>query len=135
MIKIIVSMILALSLLGCATLRSGDPGPKLAVQYATLKYIGQDIPRAHRVADAVVRAEALLDGNIAVAIPELEAVIRDKIDISKLDAADRLLLDTLFTVVRDELQARLGDGALNPEQLVEVRLVLAWVKAAAELAR
>jgi len=123
------------SMVGCATLKSGDPGPKLAVGYATLKYIGEDVPRAHRVVDAVDRAEALLDGNIAVAVPEIEKAIRQQIDFTKLDAADRLLLNTLFDTVRVELEVRLGTGALNPEQLVQVRVVLGWVKSAAELAQ
>lgn len=118
-------------LAGCATLKAGDPGPKLAIGYATLKYIGEDVPRAKRVVTAVDRAEALLDRNIAVAVPEIEKAVREQIDFSKLDPADRLLLNMLFDSVRVELEVRLGTGALNPEQLVKVRLVLGWVRDAA----
>jgi hypothetical protein len=127
-----VWMAMVLLLGGCATLGEGDTGPRLAVQYAALKYIGEDQGKAQRIHDTAGAVLPGLTGSVTLAM--LEVQLRERIDWQRLDMADRLLLDTLITELAADLHTRMGDGVLDPEQLTRVEHVVAWVQQAARMA-
>jgi len=102
----------------------------LAVSYATAKYIekgGAGAPaRAQRVIDVADAIEAAATGE-SVTIAALKALVLAKLPGS-LSPADRVLANALIDAVLAELEARIGDGVLKPDQLVKVREVLKWVR-------
>jgi hypothetical protein len=118
-----------------------NAGARMVVQYATMKYISgakgaqAQNARASRVADVASKAQALAQGGAASTIPLIEQAVRDQIDWTKVDMADRLLIDNLITLVRAELEARVSDGGIPADQMLAVREVLGWVVSAASLAR
>ena len=127
--KTLMLVIAALVLAGCATDGSGPPSKlteQLVIQYAVLKVLDNDPERAQRIGEIARDAKTFLNGN-AVTIGALQAAVHDKIDWTKLDAADTLLVNALLAEVDRELVIRVGDGVLNPDALVQVNEVLDWI--------
>lgn len=118
-------------LVGCAALDQHQATAKLAIQYATLKYVDDDAHKRERVQAVVANARELAAS--ASTLDAIDQAVRESIDWSKLDDADKLLASALLDVVRDELKARFGDGVLDPEQIVGVNKVLDWIDEAAQL--
>jgi hypothetical protein len=105
---------------------------QLAIQYATLKITEGKPDRAARIHAIASDAKTFLSGE-AVTLSALNAAVRDKIDFSKLDAADTLLVNALLGEVQRQLAAKLGEGLLNPDALVHVNRVLDWIIAVTEV--
>lgn len=118
-------------LVGCSILDQHQASAKLAIQFATLKYIDNDDDKAARVQAVVLNAREL--AATASTLDALDEAVRGSIDWSKLDDADKLLASSLLDMIREELRARFGDGALNPEQVVAINKVLDWIDEAAQL--
>jgi membrane peptidoglycan carboxypeptidase len=125
----IVVVGLALALTGCAT-GGGEPPStlteQLVIQYAVLKVVGDNPEKAQRVSKVAHDAKTFLNGD-GVTLAALQAAVHDKIDWTKLDAADTLLVNALLAEVDRQLQINLGAGVLNPEALVQVNAVLDWI--------
>lgn len=130
----IITLVAVALLAGCAALQRQDPTARLTVQYATLKYIAEDASKAARVAEIAQDARDSLDAG-SVTLSLLDAALRERIDWSRLDTADRLLLDSLLVMLRDELEHRFGDGLLDGDARVQIRVVADWIIQAAAMVR
>lgn len=124
--------VLALLLVGCATLQENQASAKLVVQVATIKYVDGDEGKRARLLEAVDEARTI--ASTASSLAAVDAVIRQRItEAEDLDAADKLLAFGLLDVIKAELQKRFDQDLLDPEQLVAVNQVLDWVAEAAPL--
>lgn len=144
MLKFLIAPFVALSLVGCAA--GGGTGigvdlapgttsalKSVAVQYAVLKFIKGDQVRAARVRSVADTAMGLVKGDVVATLDALEQTVRDQIDFSQMKAEDALLVNTLISVVRAELQARLGDAGVGEDAKVRIISVLTSVRDAAGL--
>ena len=118
-------------LVGCSILDKHQASAKLAVQYATMKYIDGDADKRDRTLKVTANAREL--AATGATLDAIHLAIRDSIDWNKLDDADKLLAVNLLNMVRDELKARFGDGVLDPDQVLAVNAVLDWIDEAATL--
>lgn len=132
--RIILATVVALSLSGCAELSAlvGSLGEqKLAVQYATMKYIekaGNDdaqVARAARIAAVVDQVDARLGD--AVSVSALRAFVESKLP-ADLPVSDRLLAGALIDAVVLELEGKIDDGILDADEQLAVRRVLGFVR-------
>lgn len=161
----LITVIAALALSACSILSpypdapSGEPGvvvdgaaehrravqlasARLVAQYATMKYIGkaggeeERRARAIRVVNVTLHAQGLVDSGITTTIPLIEQAVRDSIDWSRFDLADRMLVDSLIALIRQELEARMGKAGsvLGEDQRIAVSQMLGWVMSAAQIA-
>lgn len=124
---------LALFLTGCASIQSGNVAAKLAVQVATMKVIESDDDRtakAARIVSAVEQARVWLDVD-GVTLADLKVAALRRLQERNLDPSDMLLASALVDIVAAELDVRIGQGALSPEQKVTVNTFLGWVAEAA----
>ena len=119
-----------LPLCGCQTIKDQPLIAQVAVQYATIKVVQDHPERAARVVE-IARTLRTSAEDEAATVALLEVLIRAKINWASLDAADRLLVDTLIIGVRQELLNRLGDGVLSAENKLVVAQVAGWIEAAA----
>lgn len=107
---------------------------KVATQYATLKFIDGKQDRATKVKEVTAFAVSIVEGDATTTVDALEAAVRAQIHWEDLKPEDALLLNTLITAVRVELELRLADANTLPEEVVlRVAEVLSWVNEAAAL--
>jgi len=112
---------------------------RMTVQYAVMKYIAaakdasQQQARADRVAAVAGKAIDLVDAGTVSTVPLIEQAVRDQIDWSTISLPDRLLIDNLIVLVRQELLARIRDKAMPADTALAVRQVLSWIESAAML--
>lgn len=112
-----------------------DARAKLAVQYATLKLIESDddpVAKAARIRLVANEALYLTDQEDRVTAALIESAVRHKINWGALSLADRMAADALITAIREEVEARVGSGDLDPEAMISVQTVLSWVIEAAQ---
>jgi len=133
-VKALVMLIVCAVLSGCASLSAfldslGEQ--KLAVQYATMKYIesaGDDqaqAARAARVRVVVDQVEVRLTDSASIGA--LRALVESKLP-ADLPASDRLLAGALLDAVVAELEGKVDDGLLGPDELLAVQRVLGFVR-------
>ncbi len=132
----IVAFLVLVFMVGCSVLDNHQASAKLAVQYATLKYIDGDAHKRERVIVQVARAEEL--ANVAASLDALADAVRQEIPFDEMDAADAVLVNGLVDALEEELKARFPEddgsgGVLDPEQIVAVKSVLGWIYEAAHL--
>jgi hypothetical protein len=116
---------------GLAACQDKDATTRLAVQYAAVKFVRSDDDPAAKAA----KVRAVIEEVRAAAKGESSTVAALKVFVAaKLPAdmlpEDRLLANALIDAVSAELEARVGDGVLDPEKLVKVDVVLGWVSEA-----
>jgi hypothetical protein len=130
-------LILSLLLLtGCASFNSGGGAERLAITYATMKYVessNQPAERAERVIAVAEEAKSFLDTGTA-SLDLLQAAVVERLP-ADLSAADRLLANALIQTIVAELQTRVGAGIIPPDQAYQVSTVLGIVIDAAEAYR
>ena len=121
---------------GCANLGNGkiDPSPttqalvKATIQYAVLRAVGGDPSRAIRIAEIASQAIQFAQADDVTTANALEGVVREYIGYADLTPENQLLADTLISVIRAEIEARIGDKTLDGKTLVQVVAVLTWVR-------
>lgn len=131
--KLILAIVMAVALTGCATLGSGSAAEKLVVQVATMKFIeaGDDrAAKAARIVKAAAQARVWLDTD-GVTIADLHSAMMARIASADLEPSDKLLAAALVDVVAAELDTRIGAGVISPEKRATVNAVLSWVEQAA----
>lgn len=127
-------VLLVAALTGCAALSEHSAAVALIVGQATGRYI-ESYPRERRaeVAARVTRIasdiEAVASGK-PVTIAELAALAVAAIP-SNLEPSDRALAMAIIQVAAQELQNKIGENVLTPEQTVTVKEVVEAVKLAA----
>lgn len=124
------------TLTGCKTFDTSRADPtavqaaKLAVQYGTMRYIGHfpesdRAPRALRVRQIVSDVQAGLTGQ-TVSLTVVKQLVMQRLP-ADLKPEDQFAVNALLDLVMAELQARVGDGLLNENQLLQVGLVASWI--------
>lgn len=126
---------LCVGLCSCAAIQSGDARAEFGVQYVTFKFIAdadahEMDERRQRVAEIAGEAKSLFDKK-ALPIAEIERLVRERIDWSKLDNADTLLANQLINLVAAEIQHRLDNGLIKEDVYVTASMVLGWIEEAA----
>lgn len=119
-------LIAVVFLVGCATM-DNNMRSQLAVGYATDKIIKERPERAMRVIEQVQKARTLITNPDPVSIASLDTAVKESIDWSKLDAADRVLVSALLIEARERLEYEIGEGMLDADQRVKVMAVLDWI--------
>jgi hypothetical protein len=128
----------ALASVGCETLEKSPNTASLVVQYATAKVIeagktaDERSARAVRIKSIATEAKTWFDGD-DVTVGLLQAAAQARLAKLNLGPADLLLANGLVGVVVEELQKKVGEGVLSPEQKMTVSQVLAWIVGAADL--
>ena len=132
---LIVGTVAALS--GCGTFETiGDyvkDNPVFAsasFRYATAKYIGDNPNRADQVIERGSKVLAFIDKNPTVTVSAVMQYLDAIIDWSSLDAADRMLVSDIISIVEADLSAQ---ETQNP--LVNVREILDVIVSAATMLR
>lgn len=132
--KKLLAVFALMALTGCSQLSAfidslGEQ--KLAITYATLKYIEKagdaqaQAERAARVLNVVDQVDASLGDVVTVAA--LQAFVESKLP-ADLPASDRLLASALVGVIVAELEGKIDDGELDPEEQLAVKRVLSFVR-------
>ncbi|HKJ74730.1 MAG TPA: hypothetical protein VKA19_11490 [Alphaproteobacteria bacterium] len=129
----------AIALPGCAQLREwfgGDNSDtaKTVIQVAVLKYIGDDTDRADRVYQITTGAIDQVNAGTESTLDAVEAYVRAEIRWDRLDSAETLIADRLIVAVRTEIESKIEDGVLAPDDRVLVADVLGWIRDAAVMA-
>lgn len=111
---------------------------RLGVQVATMALIERaDNPQAKaaQVLEAVGKARTLLDFAGDVSVKDLRTALLERVaeryEDGKLSPLERLAALEAVNTVADEVEARLGAGALPADARVRVNTVLTWVEDAA----
>lgn len=125
---IIAALLLAVS--GCAYIEQRPATAMLTVQYATLKYVGEDRAKAERVRQTAAQFRDSLSGDL-VTLDALDAALRAEIKWDKIDQADQLLLNALLLELRTTLEQRFSAELLSPDDTVVLRRVADWIIQAA----
>lgn len=113
---------------GCASTTSQQNiAAKFAVQYAVLKVSENSPAKAARIVSIAREVKAIAGQDGADTVDLLMAIIRAKVDFSKLDAADTLLANALIDTIGEQLKERIGSGQLAPAQLPAIAQVADWV--------
>lgn len=133
--KLIIALIAAAFLSGCAVLQTVEESPtvaKLTVQQATLRVIGEDTDRAERVVFLTEEIGRYVEQE-KITVELIDSYLRSQIDWQKLSLADAQLLVMLLDELRLRLDERIGGGVLDPNDKVVIQTVLAWVADSASL--
>lgn len=118
-------------MIGCAAIADHQATAKLTIQYATLKYIDGDQDKAQRVARIAAEAKGFVLAGAS--LDDVEAAVRARIPWDQLDDADKVLVNGLLDAIREELEFRVQHQLLDPDQVMAVSAVIAWVEEAARL--
>jgi len=154
MIKRIVGLLMILSLLAfssCATITPSTEGldakayfdryqhiMKLAVQVAVLRVLNSNPTYADSMIAIVEDVKTVIDALDILDLTELEQLIKERIDWSKFEPTEKLLVDALISQVRVEIDNVIAiklDGIPTPNE--DVKLIVTsfvdWVAEAAML--
>lgn len=122
---------------GCSTVggvvQDHPAAAQLTIQYATVKFIGDDVERAQRVQEVTKLVGTWVEADTEATVDALMSRVRENVREDRLDPADRILLDALLTRVADELLENVGEGVLAGDDLLVLSTVLTWVNEAAAL--
>lgn len=135
--KTFLILVLSLFLTGCIGLGLQQSGARTAIEVATLKFIDGDNQRAQRVYEISSELIAITSEDKAQPIKKtldrIESKARSRIEWSKLDEAEALLVHRLIDVARAEVQERAEKGFSGGSARVAIRTVLKWIRDIAEL--
>jgi hypothetical protein len=130
------TIVLCAILSGCAGtsafLNDHEVLAQAGVQYATAKFVrsagdvDQQASRKARIRAVAGEVRTLAAGQSAT-ITLLQAAVMAKLPADMLPE-DRVLVNLLIAAVVQELQKRVGDGVLDPDQQLLVAKVLDWVE-------
>lgn len=135
--RLLIAVVMAVALTGCASLGTSPTSEKLIVQVGVMKFIegAGDAPaeraaKAERIVKAAAVAKVWLDTD-GVTLADLKTAMLERIAAADLEASDKLLASALVDVVAAELDVRIGEGVISPEKRATVNAVLGWVEQAA----
>lgn len=115
----------------CTTLKDHEVLAQAGVQYAAAKFVraaGDETAqtqRAERIRTISAELRKVV-GSESVSVPGLQAAVQKYIP-ADLKPEDRVLVNLLVAAVVRELEKRIGDQVLRPDQLLVVNSVLQWV--------
>ena len=135
--RIIIAALTALVIAGCASFDAGSTGARTAIEAATLKYIDGDRERAervHRITSGLLEeAEAETEQPIRKTLDAIEERARERIEWSRLDEAEALVVHRVIDAARAEIEHRVQQGTVDERQSVAIRTVLIWIRDIAQL--
>jgi hypothetical protein len=123
--------VLALLVAGCSSNPSQreDAIVDLAVTYATARYV-QDRPESREtIVRVATAAKALNSGDTSLLV--LQEFVDSEINKLSLSPADEALARGLVALITAEIEVKIGEGLLSPEQRVRVDRILDLVIATA----
>jgi len=120
-------------MVGCSTLNEYERTARLTTMYATIKVVDDDQAKAERVEEIAGEVKRYAQDAELLTIDALIDTTRSLIDWSKLDAADRLLVDALLLELEDRLKERFGDDTVLEDLRLTVDKVADWVIEAAQM--
>jgi type IV pilus biogenesis protein CpaD/CtpE len=129
----LIPVVATLLLVGC----SSNPSARdeaivgITVQYATAKYIERKPSSRKSIIYVAEAAKAVVGGDATVTLLTLQEFVSGELDKAGLSAADRVLANALVSLIVAELQAKVGEGLIEPDQRVRVAKILDLVIAAA----
>ena len=134
--KLIALSAVSLSLLvgGCAFLEERPQTISLVFQYATLKYIGNNVDKAQRVLDVATELQEVVDGNESVTAALIQASLMRAVKWDQMDAADRLLAQEFINYGVEEVNKLVNAGQIDGSSLTTVSRVIDGVIRAAGIA-
>lgn len=129
--KALIVIAAVLSMTGCATFKDHETTTKLAVNYATMKYIekagdsASQVARAVRVRNVATQLLAVA-GSDSITIALLKTAAMSQLPPG-LTPADRALASALIDAAVDELLKKIGDGVLTSDAVLQVKTVIGWI--------
>jgi type IV pilus biogenesis protein CpaD/CtpE len=133
--KKLIPVVATLLLVGC----SSNPTAReealigLTVQYATAKYIEERPQSRETIVSVATAAKAIVGGDATATLLTLQEFVSGELDKAGLSAPDRVLANALVSLIVAELQAKVGEGLIEPDQRVRVANILDLVIAAARV--
>ena len=128
--KILIFASLAIFISSCSSINGdNENAARIGVIFAVMKIIDQDIEKAEKVCSIANDAQSFFDSNV-LPVDEIEKLIRDKINFSKLDSAETVLVEALIIEIKIKIQDGEASGFIDPETKVTATKVLGWVKIA-----
>jgi type IV pilus biogenesis protein CpaD/CtpE len=131
----LIPVVATLLLVGC----SSNPTAReealigLTVQYATAKYIEERPQSRETIVSVATAAKAIVGGDATATLLTLQEFVSGELDKAGLSAPDRVLANALVSLIVAELQAKVGEGLIEPDQRVRVANILDLVIAAARV--
>lgn len=135
--KILIVVLFALLMTGCATLQNGDYRAQLPVQYATMKLIEEsDSINSEGVIAAVNRTRSLMEVDAELELGFLADNVRSSIDWQSLAPSDRLLINALISEIEAALDRRYDiEGQLPEDAKIRLSTLLDYIEEAAHMTR
>jgi anthranilate phosphoribosyltransferase len=134
-LKKLIPVVVMLLLVGC----SSNPTAReealigITVQYATAKYIEERPQSRETIVSVATAAKAIVGGDATATLLTLHECVSGELDKAGLSAADRVLANALVSLIVAELQAKVGEGLIEPDQRIRVANILDLVIAAARV--
>ena len=130
--KLIFALVFLVGLSGCSLLEVvAEDQNQLALQYATLKVLERDDVSKERVLELVGKAKTYVNDGDSITVTALVSEARKKLYASSLSPADQMLIEAILARAQERIEARLGDGVLDPDHRVQLMTVLSWIESAA----
>ena len=130
----VLPVVIALSLAaGCSFLQEHESSAEFTTKSVTLKVIDGDASKAERVESIASDVQAYAGSEVHLTVDLLIRAIEERVDLDRLDPADRLLVEELIDSLRAELIRRLGPGVLPEDLRLAVDTVAGWVIDAARM--
>lgn len=103
----------------------------VAVQYGVAKYIEQKPGSGENIVRIATDLKSIAGGDASVTLLTLQEFVGQELGKLSLSPADRVLANALVSLVVAELQAKVGEGLLEPDQRVRVVQIMDLIIAAA----
>lgn len=137
LLLILAACVTSITLAACEALQTHEATAQIVVQYATAKYVenSSEAKRAERKAEVIRIATDLKEaaGGEGVSLVFLRERLAAELQKRGISGADLVAINGLVNLVSTEIEKRITDGVLDPNEVVQVREVLQWVIDAAGL--
>ena len=132
--KTLLIIFLAFVLGACSTIDLQNPAHRIAIQYATAKFIeqGETQKRAQGVISEIEQAQIFFDVQ-GVPLSDIKARIIERVRYRGLSPADTLLATALIDAVELKIAEDIGRGVINPDDKIRINAALDLIKQAAEV--
>ncbi len=130
--------LIALAIVGCSTIQSAldtvsGTDARILWEAATAQVISEGYVEAPELLSQIEDAETYLDGEASATIGTITSVLRNRLAKSDKPIGVKIVLGQIITSYEQRLEDRIGDGVLDPEQKLQVKTVLGWIKSAAKM--
>jgi hypothetical protein len=123
---ILLMLMAAVLVSGCANFNLDDTGTRVAIQVATGQYIeASDLPskRAQSVIDEVSKARTFLDVEF-ITVEEIADNFKQRLVEKGLSPSEMVLAITLIDMIQASIDNKIDVGQVSPEDLVRINGVL-----------